>query len=92
MQPLYPIQGDVSAVLSFLQILRIAERCNFDIFIATRGILKNKGHITTFPEGLWWLPMRQLLSRIKDFTIVLVWREIIILIGFSMVFSLRYPK
>ena len=92
MQPLYPFQRNVSAVLSFLQILRIAERCNFDIFIATRGILKNQGHIATFPDGLWWLPMRQLLSRIKDFTIVLVWREIIILIGFSMVFSLRYPK
>ena len=92
MQPLYPFQRNVSAVLSFLQILRISERCNFDIFIATRGILKNQGDIATFPEGLWWVPMRQLLSRIKYFTIVLVWREIIILIGFSVVFSLRYPK
>jgi hypothetical protein len=75
-----------------LQILGVAEWGNFDIFIATRGILENQGHIATFTEGLWWLPMRQLLSRIKDFTIVLVWREIIILIGFPMVFSLRYPK
>jgi hypothetical protein len=75
-----------------LQILRIAERCNLDIFIASGCILKDQGYIATFPVGLRWLPMRHLLSRIKHFTIDLVRREIIMLVGFSVILSLRDPK
>ena len=97
LQPLYPFQWYVTAVLSLLLILRIAERCNFDtIFIANGGIFENQGHIAAFPDGLRWLPMRKLLSRIKYFTIVglVMWMEIItLLIGcFSMVLSLRCSK
>ena len=69
MQPLYLFQKNFSAVLSLLQIFGVMERYNFDIFIAASGILENQEHIATFPEGLRWLPMRQLLSKIKYFTI-----------------------